>query len=128
MKKVITLFAWAFVLALGTNTVCAQQGGGNPEAMMARMKERMKPQLIEKAKLTETQADKVIEYQFEARQQMRGFRDMQQDERKKKMEEINAALAKKYKEIPLTDEQIKAVEAYMEEQRRNFSQRQNSQQ
>ena len=127
MKKLIMMFA--FVLALGSTHLFAQQGGGgNSEAMVARMKERMKPQLIDKAKLTDAQADKVIEYQVEARQQMRGFREMQEDERKKKMEEINAGLAKKYKDIPLTDEQIKAVEAYFEEARRNFSQRQNGQQ
>jgi Spy/CpxP family protein refolding chaperone len=122
MKKWIALAA--LTLALATTNVQAQQGGGDPAAMLARMKERVKPELVEKAKLTDAQADKVVEIQFESRQQMRGFRDLPEDERKKKTEAIQADLDKKYKAIPLTDEQIKAINAYYEEMRRNFQQRQ----
>lgn len=123
MKRWITFFA--FIVAMcTTSAVYAQPGGGDPQAMLARMKERVKPELMEKAKLTDAQADKVVELQFESRQQTRGFRDMSEDERKKKTDEINADLEKKYKAIPLTAEQIKAVQAYYEDMRRNFQQRQ----
>lgn len=122
MKKIVSLFAIAMILT--ANQAIAQPGGGDPEAMMARMKERLKPQLIEKAKLTDAEADKVVVINFEARQDMRGMRDMNEADRKKKGEEIQAGLIKKYKEIPLTDDQIKAVQAYFEEARRNAPQRQ----
>ena len=52
---------------------------------------------------------------------MRGFRDMSEDERKKKREEIQAAQNKAYKEIPLTDKQIKAVNEFFEEQRKEMA-------
>jgi hypothetical protein len=122
MKKFIALFALALALT-ATNASAQQAGGGDPAAMMARMKERMKPELIEKVKLTDAQADKVIEYNFEMRQEMRGMRDMNEADRKKKMEEVQGNLAKKYKEIPLTDDQIKAVQAYYDEARKNMQQR-----
>lgn len=122
MKKWIALAA--LTLALTTTEAQAQPGGGDPAAMLARMKERVKPELVEKAKLTDAQADKVVEIQFESRQQMRGLRELSEDDRKKKMETIQADLDKKYKAIPLTDEQIKSVNAYYEEMRRNFQQRQ----
>jgi hypothetical protein len=93
--------------------------------MLARMKERVKPQLIEKTKLTDVQADKVIEINFESRQQLRGLRDLSEEERKKKMDEVKAENNKKYKAIPLTDEQAKSEDEFFEEQRKNMQQRQN---
>lgn len=42
-----------------------------------------------------------------------GLRDLSEADRAKKMEEINADLAKKYKAIPLTDAQVKAVQEYL---------------
>lgn len=102
----------------------AQQGGRDTTGMFARMKERLKPQLIEKTKVTDAQADKVIEINLESRQQLRGLRDMSEEDRKKKMDEVKAENHKKYKAIPLTDEQVKAVDEFFEEQRKNMQQRQ----
>ncbi len=65
MKKI--LFIVTLITTLGIINAGAQQGGGDPAAMLARMKERVKPLLIEKAKLTDIQADKVIEINFESR-------------------------------------------------------------
>jgi hypothetical protein len=90
--------------------------------MMQRMKERLKPQLVEKVKLSEAEAVKVVEINFEARQQLRGLRELGEEDRKKKMEEVNTDLAKKYKAIPLTDEQVKGVQAFFEEQRKQMQQ------
>lgn len=121
MKKLIAVAA--IFATVYTSDVAAQQGGGDPAVMMARMKERMKPQLMEKTKLTDAQADKVLEINFEFRQQMRELRDLSEDDRKKKREEIQANINKKYKDIPLTDDQIKSVNDFYEEWRKNMQQR-----
>lgn len=114
------------VAALGITTVHAQGGGGSngdPAAMMARMKERLKPQLIEKVKLTDAQADKVVEINFETQRQRRELRELGEDERKKKSDELNAERDKKLAAIPLTAEQVKGVNDFFEEMRRNMPQR-----
>ena len=117
MKKLLFLVA-LFTTIYATNAEAQQQGGGDPAAMMQRMKDRIKPQLIEKTKLTDAQADKVVEINFNARSQMRGLRDLSEDDRKKKMEEIQTTINKQYKDIPLTDDQIKSVNDFFEEQRK----------
>jgi hypothetical protein len=122
MKKLLVLVAvFTTVLALNSN---AQGGNGNfdPAAFKARYLERTKPLLIEKTKLTDEQADKVLEINWNARMQMRGSRDLSQDERKKKMDDIQADANKQYKDIPLTDDQIKSVNDFFEEQRKQMQQ------
>lgn len=121
MKKLLFLVA-LFTTLYATNAE-AQQQGGDPAAMMQRMKDRIKPQLIEKTKLTDAQADKVVEINFNARSQMRGLRDLSEDDRKKKMEEIQTSINKQYKDIPLTDDQIKSVNDFFEEQRKAMQER-----
>ena len=116
MKKLVLLLTLFTALFINAN---AQ--GGDPAAREARMKE-MKAQLIEKAKLSETQADKVIEINTASRDQMRGLRDLSEADRAKKLEEIQADLSKKFKAIPLTDDQVKAVNDYMAERRKQMQQ------
>lgn len=116
MKKLVLLLS-LFTAILVSNANA--QGGGDPAARDARMKE-MKAQLIEKVKLSEAEADKVIEINSSLREQMRGLRDLSEADRTKKMEEIQADLSKKFKAIPLTDEQVKAVNEYMAERRKNM--------
>ena len=115
MKKLVLLLT--LFTAIWVNNVNAQ--GGDPAAREARMKE-MKAQLIEKVKLSEAEADKVIEINTVSREQMRGLRDLAEADRAKKMEEIQADLTKKYKAIPLTDDQVKGVNEYMAERRKNM--------
>ena len=120
MKKLLVLvvfFSTFFVM----NADAQGQGGGDPAARAARMKEVVKPQLIEKVKLTDAEAEKVIDINLKYRAEMRGFRDMTEDERKKKREEIQTAQNKDYKGIPLTDDQIKAVNEFFEEQRKEMA-------
>jgi Spy/CpxP family protein refolding chaperone len=120
MKKILAILAVAFCCT--ATTTMAQGGGGgqmDPAQMLEMMKQRVKPGLIEKTKLTDAQADKVLEVQMWAQQQQRGFRDLSEDERATKQKEVAAEREKKLKAIPLTDEQIKAVDAYYEEMRRN---------
>ena len=109
MKKLVLLLALFAGLFISNANA---QGGGDPAAREARMKE-MKTQLVEKAKITEAEADKVIEINNASREQRMGLRDLSEADRAKKMEEINADLTKKYKAIPLTDAQVKAVNEYM---------------
>ena len=113
MKKLLVLL----VLATCFFTASVKAQGGDPAAREARMKQ-MKTDLVEKAKITEAQADKVMEIYNGAREQRMGLRDLDEAARAKKMEEINADLAKKYKAIPLTDEQVKAITEYMATMRR----------
>ena len=117
MKKLIVLL----VLAACVYSTNVNAQGGDPAAREARMKE-MKTQLVEKAKITEAEADKVLEINTSMREQMRGLRDLSEADRAKKMEEIQADMSKKFKAIPLTDDQVKAVNDYMAERRKQMQQ------
>jgi hypothetical protein len=90
------------------------QAGGNMAAMLQQVKEKVRPQMVEKTGLTEAQADKVIEINFEIRQAAVGLRDLSEADRTQKLADLKASKEKKYSEIPLTAEQIKAVYAFYE--------------
>jgi hypothetical protein len=78
--------------------------------------------MVEKTGLTEAQANKVVEINFELRQTMMvGVRELSESDRAKRIEEFKAARDKKYSEIPLTPEQIKAVKAFYEEMGKNMA-------
>lgn len=120
MKKL--LFLVAFFTTVCITSVSAQGGNQDPAAMAQRYKDRVKPQLVEKVKLTDAQADKVCDIQIASRSQMRGMRDLSEDDRKKKMADIQADIEKQYKAIPLTDDQVKAVNDFFEEMRKQMQQ------
>ena len=101
-------------------------GGGDPEAMKARMKERVKPMLVQQASVTDAEADKVIDVYFAAQMKTRALRQDQalsDDDRKAKTKEINDQRDKDLKAIPLSDEKVKAVITFYEEMRKNMPQR-----
>ena len=112
-----------------STTVNAQSGpqkvsNADPKAMLQEMKERFKAPMVAKTGLTEAQADKVIEINFELRQSMMtGMRDLNDADRAAKMAEFKAAKEKKYTEIPLSAEQIKAVYAFYEDMGKNRQQK-----
>ena len=115
MKKIIALLT--IVGCIAATSVMAQGGGGfgggqqmDPAQMLEMMKQRIKPQLIEKTKLSDTEADKVIEIQLWVQTQGRGLRDLSEEERAAKQKETADERKKKLKAIPLTDDQIKAVD------------------
>lgn len=121
MKKLLVL------VALFTTVYVSQahaQANNDPAAMKARYVERVKPMLIEKAKISDAEADKVLDINFNARTKMRGLRDLAPDERKKQAEQIQADMNKDYRAIPLTEDQVKAVNEFFEEQRKQMQQRQ----
>jgi len=120
MKK---LFLLVFLFTTMYATKALAQGGGNgdPAAMMQRMKERVKPALIEKTKLTDAQADKIIEISFanqRKRREIRMDQAMSAEDKTKKNTEIDEAQNKEFKTIPLTDDQVKEVNIFFEEYRK----------
>lgn len=120
MKKFLLIVAVLFAV----HTVQAQGGMQmDPAQMLEMMKQRVKPGLMEKTKLSDAQADKVLEVNLWAQQQRRGFRELSEEDRAKKAKEIQEEVNKKYKAIPLTDEQIKAVDDFYAEMRRNMQNR-----
>ena len=89
--------------------------------MLKEAKEKQIPMLVEKAGLTAVQAEKLIEINFEVRQgAATALQGLNETERAAKLAEIKAAKEKKYSEIPLTPEQIKAVYAAYEEMGKNM--------
>lgn len=126
MKKLFVLAA--LFTALISTSVSAQggPGGGDPAAMRQRMKERFKPQLVEKTKITDEQADKVLDVYMEMQRQRREIRmdqNLSDEEKQKKNTVLDEEAAKKYKAIPLKDEEVKAVASFFEEMRKNMPQR-----
>ncbi|MEJ8844324.1 hypothetical protein WG954_18155 [Lacibacter sp. H375] len=116
MKKY--LFMTLILAALFSATTNAQPAG-DPPSVLQQMKEQQKPGLMEKAGLTEAQAEKIIEINYETRMQAaRDLKDLNEADRTKKLAEIKAAKEKKYSEV-LTPEQIKAVKTYYEEMGKN---------
>jgi hypothetical protein len=120
MKK---LFVLAALLAtvFTTEASAQQRGGGDPAAMMQRMKERVRPDLMEKAKLNATQADKAIETWFTAQRKHRDLRtneSLSQEDRAKQGAAIDETRDRELKAIPLTDDQVRDVIIFFEEMRK----------
>ncbi len=118
----------AVVMALFTTTAVQAQGGpgGDPAQMRQRMIERVKPQLVEKTKLSDAEADKVLDIYMGSMQQRREIRmdgSMSDEDKKKKMEALDEEAAKKYKAIPLNEEKVTAVNAFFDEMRKNMPNR-----
>ena len=121
MKKLFVLAA-LFTALVGTASAQGGPGGMTPEQRAERQKQ-MKTELVAAAKITEAEADKVMQIQADSRAALRGLRDLPQEERQKKMDEVKAENSKKFKAIPLTDDQVKAVDAFYEEQMKRMMNR-----
>jgi hypothetical protein len=119
MKKLFSLFV--ATMALLFSLQAQPPGGGDPEVMKARMKERVKPLLIQQVGVSDAEADKILEINFDFQTKTRELRmdqALSEDDRKKKMKELNDNRDKKVKEIPLSDEKVKAVNTFYEEMRK----------
>lgn len=119
MKKLLFL---ALILGATFATKIHAQAG-DPASVLQQTKERIRPQMVEKTGLTEAQADRVIEINYELRETMRGFANLSEEERAKKVAELKADRDKKYSEIPLTPEQIASVKAFYESMGKNKPQK-----
>jgi hypothetical protein len=116
MKKFLFL-TLIFCAAISTN-IYAQ--AGDPPSLLQQTKERVRPLMVEKTGLTDAQADKVIEINVDLRETMRGFANLNEADRAKKVAELKADRDKKYSEIPLTAEQIAAVKSFYEDMGKNM--------
>jgi Spy/CpxP family protein refolding chaperone len=117
MKKFLFL---TLVLGALVSTTTYAQPAGDPPTVLQQMKEKQKPGLIEKVGLTDAQAEKVIEINYEMRMQAaRELKDLNEADRSKKLAELKAAKEKKISEL-LTPEQIKAMNTYYEEMGKNM--------
>ena len=123
MKKFLFL---TLILGAIISTTAHAQPAGDPPTMLQQMKEKQRPGLVEKVGLTEAQADKVIELNYEMRMQAsRELKDLNEADRATKMAELQAAKEKKFAEF-LTPEQIKAMNAYYEEMGKNMQRKSGS--
>ncbi|HSU50785.1 MAG TPA: hypothetical protein VLJ41_09350 [Segetibacter sp.] len=113
MKKVIVLL----VILLGASgSALMAQGGGNmdPAAMRERQLQQLKASDL---KLTDAQADSVVSINMESRQQMRGMRDLSDDQRAAKMKEMNEMRMKRWSSALKDEALAKKVAEYYEKQR-----------
>lgn len=94
-----------------------------PEQRAERMKQQ-KTDLIAKAKISDAEADKVMQIRQESMKDWRAMRDLSQEERQKKMADMKTENDKKFKAIPLTDDQVKAVDEFYDEQMKRMMNRQ----
>lgn len=119
MKKII--LAFAFFAAILSVPAFAQDTE-SAEVMLQKMKDRVKPELVKKAGITEVQAEKVIEVQFfiqTQRRQVRMDQSLDAEQKKARNAELDNARDKEYGGIPLTSEQIKAVNLYFANEQKN---------
>ena len=124
MKKFLLL---SLIVAGLFSTSTYAQPAADPAAtqnqadMLQKLKDQQKPGLVEKVGLTDALADKLIEINFEIRQQAgTALKGLNEADRTAKLAEFKAAKEKRYSEIPLTAEQIKAVYAYYEDMGKNM--------
>ena len=115
MKKFLFL---TLLSAIISTNIHAQ--AGDPPSMLEQMKEKQTPALIAKVGLTEAQANKIVELNYEMRMQAATeLKDLNEADRSKKLAELKAAKEKKISEI-LTPEQVTALNAYYEEMRKDM--------
>jgi hypothetical protein len=119
MKKIFL----PILLALSIGAMA--QGGPNltPEQRLERVKTIYRAPLLEKTKLGEIKVDKVIAIIAEAQGKMSPImmdQSLDPDAKMKKFEELRAERDKKFKEIPLTDAEIKSVSDVLDEIRKNM--------
>ncbi len=114
MKKVTVVL----VLLLGIATSLLAQQGGNMDP--ARMRERQLKMLKESdLRLTDEQANSVVSINMEAREQMRNLRDMTDEDRRRKMTELNGFRKKRWAQALKDEALANKVAEYYEKQRGN---------
>jgi hypothetical protein len=122
MKKMFVLAA-LFTTVYISNVNAQEKSASDPSAMADKWKEKIKPQLMEKAGLTDDEATKVLNIHFTYANRLRHFKDASADEQKRQADIIHNAENKEYAAIPLTEEKIKAVNTFFEEQKKQMGKR-----
>ena len=109
MKKLLFL---SLIFSAISITSFAQ--AGDPPSVLQQMKDKVVAPMVEKTGISTAQADKVVELNYEMRMAASGLKDLPEEERKAKIQELKAAKEKKMSEL-LTAEQIASVKAFYEE-------------
>lgn len=125
MKKQVLFFAFAMLCSI-QSIIAQPQGGGDPAQRKAMMKERVKPMLIEQTKLSDSEADKVLDILLDAQfeeMKLRRNEEMNEEDKEAKRKEIVTERDKKLNEIPLTDNQIKIITDFFAEMRKRQQER-----
>jgi len=115
MKKLITLLS--FIVACSFSTIMAQAPGGgqrDPAAVKAQLVQQLKNSDL---KLTDVQIDSVVAVNMELRGQMRGFRDLSQEERQAKMKEMSETRTKRLTSALQDEALAKKVSDFLDKQR-----------
>jgi hypothetical protein len=128
MKKYLFLtLAFIAVIAISTNAQTASVPSPNGSTAAApapalpslqQMQDRLTPQMVEKTGLTEAQANKVIELNYEMRMAAGALKDLSEADRTKKIAELKGTKEKKMNDL-LTADQQKAVAAFYADMSRN---------
>jgi hypothetical protein len=121
MKKLFSILVAMTALVFSLQAQPPGGGGGDPEAMKARMKERIKPMLVQQAGVSDAEADKILDINFDFQMKSRPIRmdqALSEDDKKKKMKEAEDARDAAMKAIPLTEEKMVKVKAFYEEMRK----------
>jgi len=102
------------------STSAYAQPAGDPPSVLQQMKEKQKPGLMEKVGLTEAQAEKVIELNYEMRMKASTeLKDLNEADRSKRIAELKAEKEKKFAEF-LSPDQIAAMHKYYEDMGKNM--------
>lgn len=128
MKKYLFL-SLAFIAFIATSSNAQTASVPSPNGATAaapapalpslqQMQERIVPQMVEKTGLTEAQANKVIELNYEMRMAAGALKDLSEADRSKKIAELKATKEKKMNDL-LTAEQQKAVVAFYADMGKN---------
>ena len=113
------------ILAQGTTTqVATAPPAIDKVAMLQKMKETMKPKMIEKTGLSDAKADKVLELNLEMRIAASALRDLSEADRSTKIAELKADKEKKLSEL-LTADELKALNAYYADMAKDAPKRSN---
>jgi len=110
MKKILFMT----LIAGATLSFNASAQAGDPPSVLQQTKDRIVPLMVEKTGLTQAQAEKIIEINYDMRETMRGLGNLSEADRSKKIAELKADRDKKYTEIPLSTEQIASVKTFYE--------------
>src|SRR5215218_5416003 len=106
MKKLFVLVA-LFVTVYVSNAYAQEKATTDPAAKAAKWKEMTKPQLMEKAKLTDEEATKVLNIHFTYANRLNSLKSLEAEQKQKQTDIIHNAENKEYSAIPLTEEKIK---------------------
>ena len=123
MKKLFLLLAFFTTVCLAAANAQDNKQAVDPAQKLEKYKERIKPQLMEKAQLTEAEADKVMTLHFTYARRLQTFKDASAEEKQRQSEIIYAAENKEYAAIPLDETKIKAVNAFWADQRKQMEKR-----